>query len=95
MVCLLRGWFTYGSAFSFNTGNDQQVGEQEKRSFLTVHRLPGNDGHQVVSEECSVGGRQMYQSVDQRLNLLQLHIVLFGAVDFYGHFVHLFLRFDQ
>lgn len=60
MVCLLRGWFTYGPTFSFDTGNDQQVGEQEKRSFLTVHRLPGNDSHQVVSEECSVGGRQMY-----------------------------------
>lgn len=59
-VRYLRRRFTYGSALSFDAGDDQQVGEQEQRSFLTVHRLPGNDGHQVVSKECSVSGRQMY-----------------------------------
>lgn len=61
----LRGWFTYGPALPFNAGDDQQVREQEESTFFTVHRLPGNDGHQVVSEECSVGGRQMYQPVDK------------------------------
>lgn len=91
----LRRRFAYGSALSFDAGDDQQVGEQEQRSFLTVHRLPGNDGHQVVSEECSVGSGQMYQPVDQRLDLFQLQVVLFGAVDFHRHFVHLLLRFDQ
>lgn len=90
-----RWWFTYGSALPFDAGDDQQVGEQEQRPFLPVHRLPGNDGHQVVPEECSVNGRQMYQPVDQRLDLFQLQVVLFGTVDFHRHFVHLFLRFGQ
>lgn len=95
MDAFLRGRFSYGAALSLDAGDDQQVGEQKHRSFFAVHRLPGNDGHQVVSEECSVSGRQVYQPINERLYLLQFQIVLFGAVDFHRHFVHLFLRFDQ